>query len=83
MGWDIAIGAGIALMTGWLLLIAALVIIRPEAGLLIQLLGAGHDAFDEGRYLLGDGPGVAGHRGQGGGRSVHPLPGVRGQGRTG
>ena len=38
MGWDIAIGAGIALVTGWLLLIAALVIIRPEAGLLKEAL---------------------------------------------
>ncbi|GAA3511890.1 uncharacterized membrane protein YkvA (DUF1232 family) [Streptosporangium album] len=40
MWWDIALGTGIAiaLVAGWLLLITALVVVRPEAGLLKEAL---------------------------------------------
>ncbi|GAA3023697.1 YkvA family protein [Streptosporangium longisporum] len=38
MWWDIALGVGAALLAGWLLLIVALLVVRPEAGLLREAL---------------------------------------------
>ncbi|MFI6511200.1 YkvA family protein [Streptosporangium sp. NPDC050855] len=38
MWWDVALGVGVALVAGWLLLLVALLVVRPEAGLLREAL---------------------------------------------
>ncbi|GII29756.1 YkvA family protein [Planotetraspora mira] len=54
MWWDIAVGIAIAVLASWLLLIAALIIVRPKAGLLKEALRILPDLLRLLRRLAGD-----------------------------
>ncbi|WP_067175189.1 YkvA family protein [Microtetraspora niveoalba] len=54
MWWDIAAGIAIALLATWLLLIVALIVVRPEAGLLKEALRILPDLLRLLRRLAGD-----------------------------
>ncbi|GII57574.1 hypothetical protein Pth03_59630 [Planotetraspora thailandica] len=54
MWWDIVLGIAVALIVSWLLLIGALIIVRPEAGLLKEALRILPDLLRLLRRLAGD-----------------------------
>ncbi|EOD68641.1 YkvA family protein [Amycolatopsis vancoresmycina] len=53
-GWDLLIGAGAALLLAWLVLVAALVVVRPRGGLLREALRLLPDVLRLVRRLAGD-----------------------------